>query len=159
MKAILALLVACDAGLEPVGPMPPGQIDTHAVVRIAGEQEECSNLGGRHYAFEVDEPAHRRVQFGGHGQAPIDAFYTATDDVVSAAHVKPEHRYYVARIRFEPFDEADQGWCIAGSHFDGVVLDLEPATGLAEARAQLAIEYGWPWPGPSSNRTSPSPRS
>lgn len=154
------MLVACDAGrAEPVETTSPGPLETHAVVQIVGEQEECSNLGGRHYTLEIDEPARRRVHFGGHGQATIDGFYTATDDVVSAARVKPEHRYYVAKIQFETFDETDWNWCVDRARFAGVARDLEPATGLAEARAKLAIEYGWPWPGPSSSRTSPSPRS
>ena len=142
-----AVLAACDAGLpEPVEPSPPGPHEITAVVRIAGETEECSNLGGRHYTLEIDESAHRIVHFGGHGQLPIDG------SSWPAIEANPRERYYVAKVRFDPFTLADGGWCLPPTHYAGSALAMRPATDLADARAQLAIEYGRLWPGPSSNR-------
>jgi hypothetical protein len=135
---LVLLWTACDAGAyAPAAPATPSTDEpTYAVVRLAHTTIECSNLGGVHYSFAVDEPGVPRVLHSGdHGELNLDL----ADDT-----------YYVAEVSWGngpvPTD-GDAGWCLDGlPPYSGEVLRFQPAHDLADARRQLAAiqRDGWP---------------
>jgi hypothetical protein len=138
MRIVLLVLAACDAGLVPVTPDDVGPIvgadhRIYAVARLVANVEECSNLGGEHDTLEIDEPAHRLIHAGGHGDHLVGG--TSMYGVVPG----PE-RYYIAVLdRFGPVDIADPGWCLRDlPHYSGHAVRLVPARDRADAQRRLA---------------------
>jgi hypothetical protein len=129
---MLLLLFACDAGtrapVPPAKPLTAADGRTYAVVELKRTIGECSNLGGTHYSFAVDESGvPRMIHAGGHGAPDL---HLANDT------------YYVAEVmlkdRPDP-PEDDAGWCLADlPAYSGEALRFVPARDLADARVRLA---------------------
>jgi hypothetical protein len=116
---------------------------SYAVVQLRRHDSECSNAGGEHYQFEIDEPARaaKRVAHGGGHGVQLDL-------------VSRRGHYFVAELMVSaPCDGSycDPGttldtWCIQPRTFDAEILRLLPAHDLESARQALAIvaERGLP---------------
>src|SRR5258706_2449810 len=136
---VLVVLAACEAGMIPatvdttVAPIVGPDGRTYAVVHLIANAEECSNLGGEHDTLELDEPAHRLIHAGGHGEHLVGG---ATSYGMSAV---PD-RYYIAVLdQFGPVEIRDPGWCLDHlPHYDGHAQVLLPARDRADARSRLA---------------------
>jgi len=144
MKA-LWLLCACDIA-EPVAPrvdvsalrpLTAADGHTYAVVELRRTISECSNLGGTHYTFTVDEPGNPRrlIHAGGHGASDL--------------HL-PSATYYVADVTLKQWPDpavSNAGWCLDDMPaYSGEAMRFVPARDLSDARMRLVEIVRWGWP-------------
>ena len=102
----------------------------YAVVKLVNRTEECSNAGGEHDTFALDEAKPRMLHAGGHME-----------------HLKLDATYYVAEVTFGDNQPRDPGWCLDQlPRYAGEVVRFEPAADSAAARKRLAevVKHGMP---------------
>jgi hypothetical protein len=161
MKSLLVVvLMACDAGAPmppPAAPMPApaherpellGLTDTveppftvaggrtYAVVRLRGECDEATNLGGMHWRFEVDgKPAGFLLHGGGHG---IYGDGKTLPGLVAADTIW-NGRYYIAEVSLFRAPAAISGLdCRGEDKYSGTVTAVTAARSLEDARSQFS---------------------
>jgi hypothetical protein len=104
--------------------------DRYAVAKLVDVTDECSDMGGTHATFRLDEPAQHAIHAGGHG-----------------SYVKPTGTYYVLDITYKPSYIHNPGWCLDRMpYYIGNATRYMVASDLADARAKLADvrAHGWP---------------
>ena len=110
----------------------------YAVVELDFRVTECSNLGGHHYTFRIDDGTARIAHGGGHG---------VWRDLGSGLEAKRD--YYVAELIETPRVDEDHdcvpdssraGWCLdmLPRDYSAEVVRLIPAKDRADAHRMLA---------------------
>ncbi|HEY3808227.1 MAG TPA: hypothetical protein VGL61_36860 [Kofleriaceae bacterium] len=102
----------------------------YAVAKLVDVRDECSDMGGRHATFQLDETAHRAIHAGGHGD------YTTPTGV-----------YYVLDFSFTALVVDGAGWCLDHMpKYAGQATRYMVAKDQSDARAKLADvrAHGWP---------------
>ncbi|HEY1818118.1 MAG TPA: hypothetical protein VGG74_37505 [Kofleriaceae bacterium] len=124
--ALVAIALARASSAAPAAPAS----HVYAVAKFVDVREECSDMGGRHVTFELDETAHRPIHAGGHGD-----------------YAKPTGVYYVLDVSLKPVDVEGAGWCLDHMpKYAGEATRYMVAKDLGDARAKLADvrAHGWP---------------
>ena len=105
-------------------------------MRLTRDCGEATNLGGEHWAFDVDGmPAGFQLHGGGHGIYGDGA----TLPGMVASHELWVGRYFVAEITLLPAPSEIGGLdCVYHDMYNGRVAAVSPAYDLDDARRQLA---------------------